>query len=121
MVDTPVIRVCPDDNGNVTTESFKIIKSGKFTGNGYVQVSCDYMDDLGNVYVHDCYVAKVSVEKGVEFIYYYKDVAEMSSIPVMNKKKLKYKKTDYKTPITLGVAYPLDVEICDEIHNILIF
>ena len=120
MVERPIIKIYPDDKGNVTSYSFKIIKPGVFVGNGYVQVSCDYMDDLGNVYVHDCYVAKVSTKNGIENVYYYKDIAEMSDVPVMNKKKLKYKKTDYKTPITIGIAYPLNMDICDEIHNVLI-
>jgi hypothetical protein len=118
-IEQPTIKVYPDNEGNITTGSFIIGNPGKYTSDGYLQVSCDYMDDLGNVYVHDCYVAKIT-KKGIEKIFYYKDIAETKDMCVINNKHLKYKKGDYKTPITIGIAYPLNMEICDEKHNVLI-
>ena len=115
----PKFRVTPDAKGNVTTGSFNIIEGGKFSRSGYVQVSCDYMDELGNVYVYDGYVADVTKD-GVKEVYYYKDVVGLPDVVIMNNKKMKYKKTDYKSYITVGIAYPLDMEMCDEIHNVLI-
>ena len=119
MLIEPKFRVTPDAKGNVTTGSFNIIEGGKFSRSGYVQVSCDYMDELGNVYVYDGYVADVTKD-GVKEVYYYKDVVGLSDVVIMNNKKMKYKKTDYKSYITVGRAYPLDMEMCDEIHNVLI-
>lgn len=119
-IEPPVIRIYPDEKGYITTGSFRIIKPGKYTNDGYLHVSCDYMDDLGNVYVHDCYIAKVSKKNGLESISYYKDVSETYAKSIINTKKLKYKKGDYKSSITLGIAYPLNTDICDEIHNVLI-
>lgn len=120
LIEQPIIRIRPDEKGYINTGSFDIIYPGKFTANGYLNVTCDYMDELGNVYVHDCYIAKISKNKGVESIKYYKDVSEKYAKDIINKKKLKYKKNDYKSFITLGIAYPSNTNISDEIHNILI-
>ncbi len=119
IISEPTFRITPDDKGYITTGSFNIVDPGKFSRSGYVQISCDYMDELGNVYVYDGYVADVTKD-GVQKVYYYKDVTGLSNVVVMNNKKMKYKKTDYKSHITIGIAYPLNMEICDEIHNVLI-
>ena len=119
-IEQPLIKVYPDEKGYVTTNSFHIVKHGVYTNDGYLHVSCDYMDDLGNVYVHDCYVAKVSKKNGIESISYYKDIPGNFDNDIINKKKLKYKKGNYKSTITLGIAYPLDTNVCDEIANVLI-
>jgi hypothetical protein len=119
-IEEPTIRIYPNDKGYITTGSFRVIKPGKYSNDGYLHVSCDYMDELGNVYVHDCYIAKVSKKKGLESISYYKDVPDIVESDIINNKMLKYKKGDYKSTITIGIAYPLNTDICDEIHNVLI-
>ena len=119
IISEPTFRVVPNDKGYIATNSFRVINPGKFSRSGWIQVSCDYMDELGNVYVYDGYVAEVTKE-GVQKVYYYKDATGLPDTVVMNGKKMKYKKADYKSYITIGIAYPLDMEICDEIHNVLI-
>lgn len=113
------ITVTPNEDGLVTTGSFNIIESGKFSGSGYLQLSCDYMDDLGNVVVHDCYVAEVDSDKGVVGVYYHKD-SPVTLSGMVNNKRMKYKKTEYKTSIDIGIVYVVDDKIYDEIHNVLI-
>ena len=39
---------------------------------------------------------------------------------ITNPKRLKYKKGDFGVEITIGIAYPQNTEIKDEIHNLLI-
>lgn len=113
------MTVTPNDDGLVTTGSFNIINPGKYCGSGYLQLSCDYMDDLGNVVVHDCYVAEVDGDKGIVAVYYHKD-SPITLSNMINNKRLKYKKNDYKTSIDIGIMYVVDNSIYDEICNVLI-
>ena len=66
------------------------------------------------------HIAEVSKEEGVKQIFYYKDTPVSEEFVVTNPKRLKYKKGDFGTEITVGIAYPQNMEIKDEIHNLLI-
>ena len=61
----------------------------------------------------------MSKDEGVKQIYYYKDIDD-KTFTVTNNKRLKYKKGDFGVEITVGIAYPQNIEINDEIHNLLI-
>jgi hypothetical protein len=119
VVRQPSVTVVPDSSGNVGTDCFFITDPGEFSGTGYVQVSCEYIDSKGAIKIHDCYVAEVDGILGVKRILYYTDVPEMS-YPIQNTKKLKYKKNSFYTPVTLGISYSTDPSIFNEIHNVLI-
>jgi hypothetical protein len=113
------IIVSPNIDGFVTSDSFKVLKPGKFSGKGYLQLSCDYIDDLGNVIVHDCYVAEVDGENGVVAVFYHKD-SPITLKNMINNRRLKYKNIDYKSQITLKIVCASDNDIYDEMSNILI-
>lgn len=118
IIEQPKIAVNPDSTGYVNTGSFIIIEPGKFSDNGYIQLSLEYVLS-SNVKIHDCYIAEVTKNGGISQIYYYKDL-ENVSFNIMNTKRLKYPKGNFGTKITLGIAYPQDMKIKDEIHNLLI-
>ena len=111
--------VIPESTGYVNSGCFGILDPGEFSDNGYVQVSCEYMDASSNIKIHDCYIAEVSKNEGLKQIYYYKDLSDETFV-ITNPKRLKYKKGDFGTEITIGIAYPQNTEIKDEIHNLLI-
>lgn len=115
----PKVIVVPESTGYVNSGCFGIQDPGEFTNDGYVQVSCDITDSSSNIRIHDGYIAEVSKDEGLKEIYYYKDVSEEMFI-VTHPRRLKYKKGDFGAKITIGIAYPLDTEIKDEIHNVLI-
>ena len=116
----PNIVVIPESTGYVNSGCFGILDPGEFSNDGYVQVSCEYNDASSNIKIHDCYIAEVSKEEGVKQIFYYKDTPVSEEFVVTNPKRLKYKKGDFGTEITVGIAYPQNMEIKDEIHNLLI-
>ena len=115
----PKVVVIPESTGYVNSGCFGILDPGEFTNDGYVQVSCEYIDKSSNVKIYDCYIAEVSKDEGVKQIYYYKDIDD-KTFTVTNNKRLKYKKGDFGVEITVGIAYPQNIEINDEIHNLLI-
>ena len=115
----PHIVVIPESTGYVNTGSFGIIEPGTFSKDGYMQVSLEYIDASSNVKVYDGYIAEVTKDEGVKQIYYYKDLPEVQ-FEMMNTKRLKYKKGTFGTEITVGIAYPNNMEIKDEISNLLI-
>ena len=115
----PKVVVIPESTGYVNSGCFCILDPGEFTNDGYVQVSCEYMDAASNIKIHDCYIGEVSKDKGLKQIYYYKDLSDDMFV-ITNPKRLKYKKGDFGTEITIGIAYPQNTEIKDEIHKLLI-
>lgn len=115
----PNVVVIPESTGYVNSECFCILDPGEFTNDGYVQVSCEYIDASSNIKIHDCYIGEVSKDKGLKQIYYYKDISDEMFV-ITNPKRLKYKKGDFGTEITIGIAYPQNTEIKDEIHKLLI-
>lgn len=119
VVKKPVITVVPNSDGMVDTDCFFISDPGEFNTSGYIQVSCEYIDRKGAIKIHDCYVAEVDAVSGVRRILYYTDVPGVE-FPVVNKKKLKYKKGEFLTEIKLGISYTMDLSIFDEIDKILI-
>jgi len=119
VVKKPYVTVIPESTGYVDTGCFFISDPGSFSGDGYVQVSLEFYDSSSNLKIHDCYVAEVTKSGGVSNIYYYKDCPD-AHFDITNTRRLKYKKGEFGVPITLGIAYPQDTTINDEIHNILI-
>ena len=115
----PKVVVIPESTGYVNSGCFCILDPGEFTNDGYVQVSCEYIDASSNIKIHDCYIGEVSKDKGLKQIYYYKDLSDEMFV-ITNPKRLKYKKGDFGTEITIGIAYPQNTEIKDEIHKLLI-
>lgn len=115
----PKVVVIPESTGYVNSGCFCILDPGEFTNDGYVQVSCEYIDASSNIKIHDCYIGEVSKDKGLKEIYYYKDLSDEMFV-ITNPKRLKYKKGDFGTEITIGIAYPQNTEIKDEIHKLLI-
>lgn len=116
----PKIVVIPESTGYVNSGCFGIIEPGEFSNDGYIQVSCEYTDASSNIKIHDCYIAEVTKDEGVKQIYYYTDIEYPETFIITNTKRLKYKKGDFGTEITIGIAYPQDPEIKSEIHNIFI-
>lgn len=119
----PEIFVSPNSQGYVDDEEFTIVNGGKFKGTGLIQVSLEYIDKKRKVQSHDCYVAAVS-EDGIESIQYYSDFSEEEllkyNIKPVNTKKMKYVSGSINK-ITIGISYPFDSSIYDEIDNVLIF
>ena len=115
----PKVVVIPESTGYVNSGCFGILDPGEFINDGYVQVSCEYIDASSNIKIHDCYIGEVSKDKGLKQIYYYKDLSDDMFV-ITNPKRLKYKKGDFGTEITIGIAYPQNTEIKDEIHKLLI-
>lgn len=120
VIKQPKVIVIPESTGYVNSGCFSVLEQGSFSNDGYVQLSCDYMDGSSNIKIHDCYIAEVTQEDGVKQIYYYTDIPDTQQFVINNKKRLKYKKGEFGTKITVGVAYPMNPEIKDEIHNLLI-
>lgn len=114
----PSVVAVPNSNGTIDGSSFRIIDGGKFDSDGYVQVSCEYVDTKGKMHISDCYVGVVSGNKLVS-VSYYKDIPDLPEIEMVSTKKMKYTKS-VGSKITIGIAYPLDMSIKDEISNILI-
>lgn len=117
-VEQPIVSVVPDSSGFITTGGFYISKPGKFTDDGYVQVSCEYVDSNGILNIHDCYVANVTKD-GVQDILYLDDVPEQNFI-ITNTNRMKYTKGGFISNISIGISYPMDSSIFDQIDNILI-
>jgi len=118
LSEQPSIVAVPSENGMIDSDSFRILDGGKFDNDGYVQVSCEYVDTKGKMHINDCYVGLVADNKLVS-VSYYKDVEDAPYFEMVSKKKMKYDGS-VGTNITLGIAYPLDMNAKDEIHNILI-
>ena len=120
MIKPPKIIVIPESTGYVNTGCFDIVNCGEFSSDGFVQLSCEYTDAESNIKIHDCYIAEVSKKNGVENVYYYKDIECPVEFHMTNTKRLKYKKGEFGKEISVGIAYPQNMKIKDEIHNILI-
>ena len=122
-VKTPTVVVVPDKDGDVLTDCFSILNGGEFDIDGYVQISCDYVDSNGNVKFHDCYIGEV-VESTLKRIYYYEDIID--SLPdgydfkIVNKKPLHYNEGESSSKITLGVRYIMNKDVYDEIYNVMV-
>lgn len=123
IIEQPSVVVRADIDGRVTEGCFTIVNHGKFSREGYVQVSCESMKD-GNYKIHDGYIGRVNSSCMLEGISLYRDVEymvpqEYRFVP-MNNEPFSYDIESVATPITVGISYPLDKQFFDEIHNILI-
>jgi hypothetical protein len=70
------------------------------------------------VKIHDGYIADVTPD-GIKAIYYYKALSDVPFV-ITNGKRLKYKKGRFGEEICIGITYPNNQKIKDEIHNVLI-
>ena len=119
----PVVEVKPDADGVVRgKDCFRIIEKGKFSRDGYVQVSMESLSRGSKIKVCDGYIAKI-VNGELDSIYRYTDdeVSEVSGeFQYMNKKPLSYSVKTKTSKISVGISYPLDMSFFDEKSNILI-
>ena len=119
----PVVEVKPDADGVVRgKDCFRIIEKGKFSRDGYVQVSMESLSRGSKIKVCDGYIAKI-VNGELDSIYRYTDdeVSEVSGeFQYMNKKPLNYNVKTKTSKISVGISYPLDMSFFDEKSNILI-
>jgi len=119
VVEQPNVVVVPDSTGYVNSDSFVVIDPGKFNGSGYIQMSLEYLcTGKSGVKIHDGYIADVTPD-GIKAIYYYKDLKNVPFV-ITNGKRLKYKKGSFGEEICIGITYPNNQKIMDEIRNVLI-
>ena len=118
VYEAPSVTVSPDRNGRVVDGCFTVEKPGKFSASGLVQVSCDRVDQDGNYEIHDCYVAEVAPD-GVKSIRYFGG-DEVKPFVCMTDEPLSYDTSVNSTKIKVGISYPLDMKIYNEIDKILI-
>lgn len=120
----PSVMVRSDIDGKVTDGCFTVTDGGEFSSEGYVQVSCESIDDNGNYKIYDGYIGKINSNRVLENVYLFENVKyqipqEYWFTP-MNSEPFSYETATVATPISVGISYPLDKQFFDEIHNILI-
>ena len=93
---------------------------GDFSSSGYVQISCEMIDEDGNFEIHDGYVGEIDDDGKLVKVYLYSDIKEKVEFQVMTEEPFKYEIESSSRKITIGISYPLDTKIYDEKHNILI-
>lgn len=116
----PEVVVAPDKNGVVGTGCFVINDPGDFSHSGYIQISCETIDEEGNFEIHDGYVGEIDTDGKLTKIYLYSDIKDKVEFNVMTEDPFKYEIETSARKITVGIAYPLDMKICDEKANLLI-
>jgi len=123
VVSEPKLIITTDNSGTVNGENIQIVNAGEFSNDGYIQISLEYIDRKRNVKIHDCYVGKIT-NKCLERIDYYKDIDSVTlnkyGIEPTNNSKLKYSVKSISRKISVGILYPSDKKISDQIDNILI-
>lgn len=123
LIRKPRIVVKPEYDGRVLSGDFDIQDGGKFTKAGYIQISCEVSDGEDFI-IHDGYVGVINKDGVLESVSLYTDIKEELppdvDFSIMNTKPFSYEKDVDFRKITLGISYPLDKEIYDEIDNILI-
>ena len=116
----PNISVAPNREGVVGTDCFVINDPGDFSSSGYVQISCEMIDEDGNFEIPDGYVGEIDDDGKLVKVYLYSDIKEKVEFQVMTEEPFKYEIESSSRKITIGISYPLDTKIYDEKHNILI-
>lgn len=111
MLETPVVKIIPNGNKEISDDSFIIIDKGQFSDTEWHQIpfTVEYIDSKGKYVSASNYYFNIVNGEIDETNPVYVD-----GNPLVYTNKIKYKK------ISLKLVYPLDMEICDQIDNILI-
>ena len=110
----PIVRIVPDDNGNITEKSFNVVNPGRIVSRGgSIKAVLEYVNNSnGNVEISaDTYSFNIK-DKGV-------DPDNPVSI-AEGKPLMKFKNSFKKLPITLKLTYPLDRSFYDKIEGLYI-
>ena len=110
----PIVRIVPDDNGNITEKSFNVVNPGRIVSRGgSIKAVLEYVNNSnGNVEISaDTYSFNIK-DKGL-------DPDKPVSI-AEGKPPMKFKKSFNKLPITLKLTYPLDRSFYDKIEGLYI-
>lgn len=119
----PEILVTANSSGEVDEGCFIITNPGEFSSDGFIQVSLERINSKRKIEIYDGYVGVVSNGILINVIRYESlSDADLQkyNINVSNKKKMKYEISSISRKISVGIYYPLDKEIYDQIDNILI-
>lgn len=110
----PIIRIVPDDDGNITESSFTVINPGRIVSDtGTMQAVLEYVNNSnGNVEISSGVYSFNIKDKGID-----RDnpvnIAE-------GRNPMKFKNSFKKLPITLKLTYPLDRSFYDKIEGLYI-
>lgn len=110
----PIVRIVPDDNGNITEKSFNVVNPGRIVSRGgSIKAVLEYVNNSnGNVEISaDTYSFNIK-DKGL-------DPDKPVSI-AEGKPPMKFKNSFKKLPITLKLTYPLDRSFYDKIEGLYI-
>lgn len=110
----PIVRIVPDDNGNITEKSFNVVNPGRIVSRGgSIKAVLEYVNNSnGNVEISaDTYFFNIK-DKGL-------DPDNPVSI-AEGKPPMKFKNSFKKLPITLKLTYPLDRSFYDKIEGLYI-
>lgn len=112
--ENPIMRIVPDDNGNITEKSFNVVNPGRIVSRGgSIKAVLEYVNNSnGNVEISaDTYSFNIK-DKGL-------DPDNPVSI-AEGKPLMKFKNSFKKLPITLKLTYPLDRSFYDKIEGLYI-
>ena len=110
----PIVRIVPDDNGNITEKSFNVVNPGRIVSRGgSIKAVLEYVNNSnGNVEISaDTYSFNIK-DKGL-------DPDKPVSI-AEGKPPMKFKNSFKKLPITLKLTYPLDRSFYDKLEGLYI-
>lgn len=110
----PIIRIIPDDKGNITEKSFTVVSPGHIVSDTntinciieYVNSTNGNVEISDNTYIFNLYDNGIDINNPVS-------IAE-------GKYPMKYKNKFEKLPIKLKLTYPLDRSFYDEIDDLYI-
>lgn len=110
----PIVRIVPDDNGNITEKSFNVVNPGRIVSRGgSIKVVLEYVNNSnGNVEISaDTYSFNIK-DRGLD---------PDNPVNIAEDKPLmKFKNSFKKLPITLKLTYPLDRSFYDKIEGLYI-
>lgn len=110
----PIVRIVPDDNGNITEKSFNVVNPGRIvSGGSSIKAVLEYVNNSnGNVEISaDTYSFNIK-DKGLD--------PDNPVTIAEGKKPMKFKNSFKKLPITLKLTYPLDRSFYDKIEGLYI-
>lgn len=111
VIDEPIIKVIPKEDGTIDESSFMFLSLGRFSiNNGTLGATVEYTDKNGDIQMSDAYSFNV-----VDNIINSVEPVSIEGSPLRYKGKVKYKR------ISLEISYDLDPSISDRIDNILIY
>lgn len=110
----PIVRIVPDDNGNITEKSFNVVNPGRIVSRGgSIKVVLEYVNNSnGNIEISaDTYSFNIK-DRGLD---------PDNPVNIAEGKPLmKFKNSFKKLPITLKLTYPLDRSFYDKIEGLYI-